>query len=74
MRVRPEAFPAAALGGISTAALLLAFCCAPALASTGVEDIAIVVDPGTASSVVAIELNPRVASILLEIFEETVPG
>jgi hypothetical protein len=39
-----------------------------------VEDIAIVVDPGTASSVVAIELNPRVASILREIFEETVPG
>ncbi len=74
MRVRPEAFPAAAPGGISTAALLLAFCCAPALASTGVEDIAIVVDPGTASSVVAIELNPRVASILREIFEETVPG
>lgn len=73
MRVRPEAFPAAP-GGISTAALLLAFCCAPALASTGVEDIAIVVDPGTASSVVAIELNPRVASILREIFEETVPG
>ena len=76
MRVRPEkAFPDAARGGISTAALLLAFCCAPALASTGVEDIAIdVVDPGTASSVVAVELNPRVASILREIFEETVPG
>ncbi len=73
MRVRPEGFPAAAPGGISAAALLLAFCCAPALASTGVEDIAIVVDPGTASSVVAIELNPRVASILREIFEETVP-
>ncbi len=74
MRVRPEAFPDAAPGGISTAALLLAFCCAPALASTGVEDIAIdVVDPGTASSVVAVELNPRVASILREIFEETVP-
>ena len=74
MRVRPEGFPAAAPGGISAAALLLAFCCAPALASTGVEDIAIDVDPGTASSVVAVELNPRVASILREIFEETVPG
>jgi hypothetical protein len=54
--------------------LLLAFCCAPALASTGVEDVAIdVVDPGTASSVVTVELNPRVASILREIFDETVP-
>ena len=73
MRVRPEAFPDAAPRGISTAALLLAFCCAPALASTGVEDID-VVDPGTVSSVVAVELNPRVASILREIFEETVPG
>ena len=74
MRVRPKGFPAAAPGGISAAALLLAFFCAPALASTGVEDIAIDVDPGTASSVVAVELNPRVASILREIFEETVPG
>ncbi len=74
MRVRPVPFRHAVLGGKGAAALLLALCSAPVLASTGVDDAAIdVVDPGTANSVLAVEMNPRVASILREIFEETVP-
>ena len=51
------------------AAMLLALCCAPALASTGVEDLdideTVVTSPAT-----MIELTPRVASILREIFDE----
>ncbi len=75
MRVRPVPFRHAVLDGKGVAALLLALCSAPVLASTGVDDAAIdVIDPGTASSVVAVEMNPRIASILREIFEETVPG
>ena len=50
---------------------LLTLCCAPALASTGVEDLDIdesaVTGPAT-----MIELTPRVASILREIFDERV--
>ncbi len=71
MRVRSVAFRQVAIGGKSAAALLLALCCTPALASSGVEDLAIdVADPG---SVAAVQLTPRIASILREIFEETVP-
>ena len=72
MRVRSVAFRQ--VGGKGAAALLLALCCTPALASSGVEDLAIdVADPGTARSVAAVQMNPRVASILREIFDETVP-
>ena len=71
MRVRPVPFRHAVLGGKGAAALLLALCSAPALASTGVDDAAIdVVDPATASSVTVVEISPRVASILREIFDE----
>lgn len=71
MRVRSVAFRQVAIGGKGAAALLLALCCTPALASSGVEDLAIdVADPG---SVAAVQLTPRIASILREIFDETVP-
>ena len=57
-----------------TAAMLLTLCCAPALASTGVEDLSIDVDESAVTSpTTMIELTPRVASILREIFDERVP-
>jgi len=57
-----------------TAAMLLMLCCAPALASTGVEDLSIDIDESAVTSpTTMIELTPRVASILREIFDERVP-
>lgn len=57
-----------------TAAMLLTLCCAPALASTGVEDLSIDIDESAVTSpAIMIELTPRVASILREIFDERVP-
>jgi len=54
--------------------MLLTLCCAPALASTGVEDLSIDIDESAAHSPAKIiELTPRVASILREIFDERVP-
>jgi len=54
--------------------MLLTLCYAPVLASTGVEDLSIDVDESAATSpATMIELTPRVASILLEIFDERVP-
>jgi len=56
-----------------TAAMLLALCCTPVLASTGVEDHSIDVNESAAiSPATMIELTPRVASILLEFFDERV--
>jgi len=57
-----------------TAAMLLTLCCAPAVASTGVEDLSIDIDESAVTSpAIMIELTPRVASILREIFDERVP-
>ena len=57
-----------------TAAMLLTLCCAPALASTGVEDLSSDIDESAVTShALMIELTPRVASILREIFDERVP-
>ena len=61
MRVRPVLSRQAALSGKSAAALLLVMCCAPALASSGIE----AKEPAVMAS--------QVASILREIFDEAVP-
>lgn len=61
MRVRPVLSRQAALSGKSAAALLLVMCCAPALASSGIE-----------AKEPAVMASP-VASILREIFDEAVP-
>jgi len=61
VRVRPVLSRRAALGGKSATALLLAMCCAPALASSGIEE--------KESAVMA----PQVETILREIFDEAVP-
>jgi hypothetical protein len=61
VRVRPVLSRQAALSGKSAAALLLVMCCAPALASSGIE----AKEPAVMAS--------QVASILREIFDEAVP-
>ena len=72
MRLGPLLRQRAAFSG--TAAILLTLCCAPALASTGVEDLSIDIDESAETSpATMIELTPRVASILREIFDERVP-
>lgn len=71
MRLGPSLRQRAAFSG--AAAILLTLCCAPALASTGVEDLAIDIDESaTHSPAKIIQLTPRVASILREIFDERV--
>lgn len=72
MRSGPLLRHRAAFSG--AAAMLLSLCCAPALASTGVEDLSIEIDESAVSSpATMIELTPRVATILREIFDERVP-
>jgi len=62
----------AAFGG--AAAMLLTLCCAPVLASTGVEDLSIDIDESAVTGpATMIEMTPRVSSILREIFDERVP-
>lgn len=71
MRLGPSLHQRAAFSG--AAAMLLTLCCAPALASTGVEDLSIDIDESAAHSPAKIiQLTPRVASILREIFDERV--
>ena len=72
MRLGPIRRQRAAFSG--TAAMLLTLCCAPALSSTGVEDLSIDIDESTVTSpATTIEMTPRVAFILREIFDERVP-
>ena len=61
----------AAFGG--AAAMLLTLCCAPVLASTGVADLSIDIDESAVTGpATMIEMTPRVASILREIFDERI--
>ena len=72
MRLGPLLRQRAAFSG--TAAMLLTLYCAPVIASTGVEDLSIDIDESAVTSpATMIELTPRVASILREIFDERVP-
>ena len=79
MQERPANRYRAAIGGQGTAALLLAFCCAPALADLGPTDSVSAADapPATvedlASRAPSVSMTPRVETILREIFDESVP-
>ena len=76
---RPARRYRAAIGGKSSAALLLAFCCAPALADLGQTDSVSAADaPPTIiedlnSQAPSVSMTPRVETILREIFDESVP-
>ena len=71
MRLGPSLHQRVAFSG--AAAMLLTLCCAPGLASTSVEDLSIDIDESAAHSPAKIiQLTPRIASILREIFDKRV--
>lgn len=85
MQERPAMRFQAAIGGKSAAALLLALCCAPALADLGQTDSVSAADapPATIddlhSRAPSVSIGPRVETprvetILREIFDESVPA
>lgn len=79
MQERPAKRHQAAISGKSAAALLLALCCAPALADLGQTDSVSAADapPVTVedlnSQAPSVSMAPRVKTILRDIFDESVP-
>ena len=79
MQERPANRCLYAIGGKSTAALLLALCCGPALADLGETDSISAADAPLEttedlnSRAPSISMAPRVGTILREIFDERVP-
>ena len=79
MQERPAKGYRAAISGQSAAALLLALCCAPAMADLGQTDSISAADapPETIedlhSRAPSVSMAPRVKTILREIFDESIP-